>query len=232
MLNEIVSRLEHIPPALLKRLLAGVLWEGTPESGSFALTFDDGPDPDVTPRVLDVLDNTGAKASFFLSGTNAVKEPALVRRIAESGHVIGNHGMNHKSLFLAKADELVREIDDAGKAIADAAGFMPRWFRPPYGLFDLSCLKAVRERDLIMTLWTVLAGDYSDDSGEEVLERIDPFIRPGAIIVFHDTVKGGGAALDGMLNTVVSTAEERGILPGSLESLTLSSSIEVHDADN
>jgi len=232
MIDEIVSRLEHIPPALLKRLLSGVLWEGTPESGTLALTFDDGPDPEITPRVLDVLDENDARGTFFLVGEKVNKYPELARTIIDRGHVVGNHSMTHRSLFLASSDDISAEIDDAQKSIADAVGIVPHLFRPPHGLFDLTGLKIVRERGLSMTLWTVLAGDYSDDSEKEILSRVEPFVRPGAILVFHDTVQGGGLALPVMIQTLLKISDERVVRADTVEALSFSRDIEVADADS
>ncbi len=225
MFDDIVSRLEHIPPAALKKLLTGIVWEGTPDSGTMAVTFDDGPDPGVTPAVLDACDSAGIRGTFFLVGERAAEHPSIVREIVARGHEIGCHAMTHRSLFLVGHDEVVQEIDQALEAIVEAAGITPRWFRPPYGLFDRTCIRAVGERGLTMVLWTVLAGDYSDDSPSEILDRIDRFIAPGSIVVFHDTADGGGEALPGMLLEVGKKASERSIRAGGVSDLSLSPDI-------
>ena len=215
-----IASLEHIPPQPLRRLLSCVRWEGTPESGTFALTFDDGPDPEVTPAMLESLARAGAYATFFLVGSRAARFPGLAREIADAGHMIGNHSMNHRWMFFLGAEETASEIDDASKAIADAAGTIPAVFRPPYGLFDFTCARAVRERGLDMVLWTVLSGDYSGDGPETVLNRVKPFIRPGAIVVFHDTREGGGSGLPRLIDEVLALARERGVAPGRVDGLS------------
>ncbi len=82
--------------------------------------------------------------------------------------------------------------DEAQKAISDATGITPVWFRPPYGIFDFTCSGVVKKRGLSIVLWTVLSGDYSEVSSENIVKTVKPFIRPGAIQVFHDTLNGGG----------------------------------------
>lgn len=231
MFDDIVSQLEHIPPAALKKLLSGIVWEGTPESGTMAVTFDDGPDPDVTPAVLDACDDAGIRGTFFLVGERVAAHPSVAREIVARGHEIGCHAMTHRSLFLAGQDEVGREIDLALEAITDATGVTPHWFRPPYGLFDRTCIRAVGERGLTMVLWTVLAGDYSDDSPAEILDRIDRFIAPGSIVVFHDTADGGGGVLPGMLIEVGRRASERGIRAGGVNDLSLSPDIVLDESD-
>ncbi len=109
-------------------------WRGPRLSGKVALTFDDGPDAAHTPRVLDVLAAHGIKASFFLIGERAAREPALARRIAEEGHDLGNHTWSHRSLWLSGPRETARQVGQGHAAIAEAAGAAPRFFRPPWGM--------------------------------------------------------------------------------------------------
>ncbi|MHB9030457.1 MAG: polysaccharide deacetylase family protein [Candidatus Latescibacterota bacterium] len=220
MISEWLNGLEYIPPAALKRLLSGIRWEGAPDSGSLALTFDDGPDPDITPAVLDVMDSLKARGTFFLVGEQVKKHPSIARQIVERGQAIGNHSMTHSKLLFMKRSEVDSEIDSARQAIADACGVEPTMFRPPYGMFDHTTARAVRDRGLEMVLWTVLSGDYSKSSESKILQRINPFIRAGAIIVFHDTIRGGGSLLPGILKEIGVTAIERGIRLGGVDELS------------
>ena len=179
--------LEHVPPKVLRKMLRKCLWEGTSDSAVMALTFDDGPDPDVTPGILDVLDEISARGTFFLLGEKVQEYPHLAKSIHDRGHTIGNHSMSHHRMFLMKKKNVEYEIDEAQKVLSDATGSKPLWFRPPYGLFDFTCADAVKRRGLSIVLWTVSSGDYSDASSEHILRTVEPFIRPGAIQVFHDT---------------------------------------------
>lgn len=220
---------EHVPPLAMRRLLSGFVWEGTPDSGSMALTFDDGPDPEITPMVLDVLDEAGARGTFFMVGEQVRRYPDIARLVADRGHQVGNHSLTHPRMLLMKRADVEREIDDAGKAISDAAGVEPELFRPPYGIFDFTCAGVVRDREMDMVLWTVLSGDYSDDSPETILGRINPFIRPGGIVVFHDTGKGGGVMLREILRETMRMAGERNIHLGAVEELSRSDEIQVEE---
>ncbi len=211
MIDELLDHLERVPPLLVKQLISGILWEGTPESGVLALTFDDGPDPSVTPQVLEVLAEAGARATFFLTGERAAAHPELVREIACRGHLIGSHAMHHRSLILSGPAAVARELAEAADVIGRAAGAIPRFVRPPYGLFGVAVVKAVRGRGDILVLWTALAGDYRALLPPQIVANVEPFIRPGAILVFHDTQAGGGAALPGIVRDVIGRAAGAGL---------------------
>lgn len=221
MIIEWLKSFEHVPPAAIRHVLRGFIWEGTPDSGAMAVTFDDGPDPEVTPAVLDVLDEMGARGTFFMIGEKVSENPSLARIVAGRGHQLGNHSMTHPRMLLMKRAEVECEIDMAQKTIADATGIEPRMFRPPYGICDFTCANAVRDREMDMVMWTVLSGDYSRDSDETVFRRVERFIRPGAIVVFHDTKAGGGFGLCEILRKTGTLAKERQIRLGALEELSI-----------
>lgn len=99
----------------------------------FFLTFDDGPDPNFTPRVLDVLASVGMRATFFVIGREALRQPELVRRAVREGHAIGNHSFSHRHPWTMRTRVARAEVRDGAVAIADVLGEMPRFFRPPHG---------------------------------------------------------------------------------------------------
>jgi peptidoglycan-N-acetylglucosamine deacetylase len=228
-MSGILHDFEHIPPRILKKLLGDARWEGTPESGTMALTFDDGPDPDITPGVLDTLDEFGARGTFFLVGERVREHPDTARLIVERGHFVGNHSMTHQRMLLMKKKEAGEEIDLAGRIIADASGAIPLLFRPPYGVFSFACARAVRERGMKMILWTVLSGDYSGDTETAILKRVEPFIRAGSIIVFHDKASGGGQNLPGIIKRVARAAGERNIRLGGVDELTFTNELTISE---
>ncbi|MFC1692867.1 polysaccharide deacetylase family protein [Candidatus Latescibacterota bacterium] len=228
MIDELIQHLEHVPPKMLKKLLDGFVWEGTPDSGTMALTFDDGPDPDVTPSVLDALEENSIRGTFFMLGTNAESYPDIASQVLTRGHLIGNHTMNHRKLLLMQKEEVECEIDGAQKAIAEATGFNPQLFRPPHGVFDFSSARVVKNRGLSMVLWTVLSGDYSDDPPSRIIKTVEPYIRAGSIVVFHDTVHGGGSALPAIIREISVIARQRGVRFGSINELTLSDHMEIN----
>ena len=231
MIRKILKSLEHVPPSIIRKKLKGVLWEGTPESGVIALTFDDGPDPEITPLALDTLDEIGARGTFFMVGEQVKEYPSIARLVYERGHILGNHSMTHRSMVLMSRNEIDQEIDSTQKALLDATGTEPEWFRPPYGVFGFTTVDAVRRRGLSMALWTVLSGDYSDDAPESVLQTVKPFIRPGAIIVFHDTVSGGGKELPGILRRISALVGDRDIGFGGIDQLSRHGELDVECSD-
>ena len=222
MIKKILESLEHIPPDFLKRKLDNVLWEGTLDSNSLALTFDDGPDPVITPMVLDTLEEIGARATFFMVGEKVARYPDIARMVADRGHLIGNHTMSHCKMFLMRKKEVEKELDESQAIIGDTVGIYPRWFRPPHGMFDFTVADLVKKKGMSLVLWTVLSGDYSDYSAEKILETIDPFIRPGAIIVFHDTLHGGGKELPGIIREIHRRTSAEAIGLDTIETLAYS----------
>jgi peptidoglycan-N-acetylglucosamine deacetylase len=154
-----------------------------------------------------------------MTGEKAKKYPDIAAEVFKRGHTVGNHSMTHVRMLFMGMKELELEIDSAQKAISDAIGNEPVFFRPPYGVFSLKCAGAVKKRKLKMALWTVLSGDYSDISADKIFANIEPFISPGAIQVFHDTIKGGGMALPGIIRKIGEISTEKGIRLGGIEEL-------------
>ncbi len=149
------------------------------------LTFDDGPSPDVTPRLLDVLAAANVKALFFVIGENVEKHRALVRRIADEGHVLGNHSQTHPWFLVCSRRVIAAELDRCQKLVEDAAGVSPKLVRPPYGQRDLRFNRLARERGLTPVLWSKNLRDYWG-SGPEVLVRRLSGARDGDIVLLHD----------------------------------------------
>jgi peptidoglycan/xylan/chitin deacetylase (PgdA/CDA1 family) len=150
-----------------------------------ALTFDDGPDPTYTPRLLEVLENKGAKATFFMVGENAQLYPDLVRRVANAGHAIGNHSYNHPSFPLITGRERRKQIRACEKVISP---YGQKLFRPPYGHQNFaSSLDALWLGYQIVT-WSVVARDWLDHDADSLLDQIVSKINPGSVIVFHDAL--------------------------------------------
>lgn len=210
---------EHVPPRFLRRIVTCALWEGPPESGTVALTFDDGPDPDITPYMLDTLEERGCRATFFLVGKHVASHPGLARAIVRAGHTVGNHSMSHRRMLFMDKKDIEREIDGASREIFDATGIQPKIFRPPYGVFSFATARKVRDRGMRMVLWTVLSGDYRDDPSDVLLARVKPFVRPGAIMVFHDTVGGGGMMLPDLIEKIISIACDNNLRFGTIDDL-------------
>jgi len=158
-------------------------WDLPGEHRDVFLTFDDGPTPVVTPWVIDRLEEAKAKATFFCLGRNVDKHPEIYKQILAAGHSVGNHSYSHLKGFRSSVR---RYMDDIGLA-ADMID--SKLFRPPYGRIFPGQVKAVmQEYDIIM--WDVLSIDYNSGlSGKRVLENVTRNVKPGSIIVFHDSDK-------------------------------------------
>lgn len=172
------------PPLLYRLLFPEAIWRiSKQESRVVYLTFDDGPIPEVTPWVLDVLDHYGIKATFFLVGDNVRRHPELLDEIKRRGHSYGNHTMHHLQGMKVHSRRYLRDITEANELICSPL------FRPPHGLIRWSQAKAIKERyNLVM--YDLVTRDYSRKLGpEQVLNNIKRYTRNGSIIVFHDSLK-------------------------------------------
>jgi peptidoglycan/xylan/chitin deacetylase (PgdA/CDA1 family) len=185
-----------VPTRPLHRLVgSGALFAGPKDA--LTLTFDDGPDPVRTPAVLDLLARFGARATFFLLGERAARHPALVRRIAQEGHGVGNHSWSHRFLPGLSEGARVVQWDRAHRVLAGLSGRPVQWVRPPYGWADGRFYDRVRERGWRCALWTVDAFDYLG-LGAQWVHRLTARAGRGDVVLFHD----GNPAARGTLGAV------------------------------
>jgi peptidoglycan/xylan/chitin deacetylase (PgdA/CDA1 family) len=168
------------------RLERHLLCSVATEEKRLALTFDDGPHPRHTPRLLDVLAAKGIQATFFLVGRRVATFPGLAREIAARGHEIGNHGYAHVPLPFLPGALLEREVERAGRAIEDATGVRPRFFRPPMGWFTVRALGRVRRLGYEPVIGTVHPRDSSRPGTRRIVEHVAARAGPGAILILHD----------------------------------------------
>jgi peptidoglycan/xylan/chitin deacetylase (PgdA/CDA1 family) len=164
----------------LRRLPAG-------QDGLVALTFDDGPDPEVTPQVLDILDAFGAKASFFVIGRHVERHPGLVRELLRRGHGVENHTYRHPVGFACRGPvSQWREIHRAQQAIEEACGQAPRFFRAPMGLRNPLLDPALAAEGLHLVSWTRRGLDTRRQEPERILARLTRGLSAGDILLLHD----------------------------------------------
>jgi peptidoglycan/xylan/chitin deacetylase (PgdA/CDA1 family) len=160
--------------------------------GELALTFDDGPNPACTPRLLDVLASQNVRATFFLVGGFALVQPGLVHRILAAGHLIGNHSWSHPNLALMATRRVDEELARTRETLEQIAGTPIRYFRPPYGARRPHVLREARMLGMVPVLWNAMTNDWSETSAEATASRLIPLIdrleRHGqaANIVLHD----------------------------------------------
>lgn len=158
----------------------------TNDSRSLALTFDDGPNPTVTPSLLELLDRHNAKATFFLIGRYAAAEPGLVREIAARGHAIGNHTQTHPNLAFVASARLHNELRECDDSIATILGRQPEWMRPPFGARSPILSSVVRRRGGHgVVMWSKWARDWFPQAAAPVIERLAN-VRGGDVVLLHD----------------------------------------------
>jgi peptidoglycan/xylan/chitin deacetylase (PgdA/CDA1 family) len=166
--------LRRLPPAAAPR-------------DAIALTIDDGPDPEVTPRVLDVLDAEAMRATFFCIGRRVLEHPALAREIVARGHAIENHSLRHRHDFsLLGPRAYDRELDAAQRAIADTVGCAPRFFRAPAGLRNVFLQGALERQGLMLASWTRRGFDTVEKDIDAIVRRLTTRLAAGDILLLHD----------------------------------------------
>ncbi len=173
------------PPYLYRLLFPEAIWRIKQRGGRpvVYLTFDDGPIPEVTPWVLDLLDRYGIKATFFMVGDNVRRHPELLEEVRRRGHSYGNHTMHHLQGMKVNARRYLRDVSEAAALIDSTL------FRPPHGLIRWHQGKALKEHYNIV-MYDLVTRDYSRKlTGEQVFDNVRRFARNGSIIVFHDSLK-------------------------------------------
>ncbi|GMA50921.1 polysaccharide deacetylase familiy protein [Alicyclobacillus contaminans] len=193
-----------IPEILFKLLHIRTLYKGPNTTRAIALTFDDGPDPRYTPKVLQILREHGAKATFFLVGRRAAEHPDLVRAILADGHEIASHGHLHRHAWLMTPWSTWRDIREGKRQVERITGQPIRYYRPPWGAFNWFTRIACARLHLQPVLWSVraidwLPGEYADD----VVKRVIQGAHTGAIVLCHDA----GGAEGAPRNTIAALPE-------------------------
>jgi peptidoglycan/xylan/chitin deacetylase (PgdA/CDA1 family) len=179
-----------VETAVLREPTATVVRHARSAKHVIALTFDDGPWPGQTERVLDILRAEEVPATFFVLGARVNLAPTLTRRIAEEGHLIGNHSFSHQALRRIPRQTLRAEIVRTQRAVAGATGATPRWFRAPGGRMDAIGYIELGYHGLRSALWTVDAMDWEPGvASATITHRVLASARPGSVVLLHD---GGG----------------------------------------
>lgn len=180
MIGKFLSRV----PLAYRMLFPGARWRIPAIKGkSIYLTFDDGPIPEVTPWVLDQLDELGVKATFFCVADNVRKYPDLLAEILHRGHQVGNHTYHHLKALGCSTSRYMEDVYAAHELL------QTRYFRPPYGHLKLSQTRAL-SHSFEIVMWDVLTRDYNPRiSPEQVLGYVKQYARNGSIVVFHDSIK-------------------------------------------
>lgn len=199
-------------PRFFQRLYPERIWAFSRSKNEVYLTFDDGPIPEVTPWVLDELKKHNAKATFFCIGDNVQKHPEIFRRIIADGHAVGNHTFNHLNGWKTETSEYIENVESAEKQMLDAGCLkhedgrqlqgseiknqkslivnQQSLFRPPYGKITSKQAKTLQQRGYKIVMWDIISYDYDASiSKEKCLQTVLRNIKPGSVVVFHDSLK-------------------------------------------
>ncbi len=171
--------------------LGDIVWEANIDEKAVAFTFDDGPSPTFTHKILDLLAKYNAKGSFFVIGQQAQIYPDIIKREYREGHEIGNHTYNHYEVTRLSGMELEKDLALAHKAIYDITRVKMRLFRPTSGYYDKKIVRVAKSFNYRVVIWTwgQDSRDWTNISGEKIALQIMKTIRPGSIVLFHD--RGG-----------------------------------------
>jgi peptidoglycan/xylan/chitin deacetylase (PgdA/CDA1 family) len=168
-----------------------VICKGDTTGKKIALTFDDGPHPEVTPAILTALNEFNVKATFFCIGKQVAAQPDIVTQMIAYGHTIGNHTYNHTNLFnFSRAGNMQKELDECSVIIEQTIGKRPHYFRPPYGVTNPNLAKAITHTGMATIGWSLRSMDTAIKDPNKLLKRVTSQLKPGAIVLFHDTQSG------------------------------------------
>jgi len=180
-----------------------VKFQGDTESKKIAITFDDGPIPVMTEKILDILKSHKVPAAFFCIGNRVDDYPTLTKRIHESGHLIGNHSYWHGAMFdLQSPDKIAKELEDTDTAIEKAIGKKPNFFRPPYGVSNPMVAKAVKMGGYKTLGWSIRSFDTVTKDSATLMRRVTKSLKGGDVILFHDYSKATLEILPAFLDHV------------------------------
>lgn len=184
------------------------------EAPKIALTFDDGPSTAWTPALLDGLKERGVKATFFLIGENADKNPEIVKRMAEEGHLIGNHTYHHVELTKVSENEARLELADTSAVIVRITGKEPEYMRPPFGAWQR---KLEQEIQMLPVLWTIDPLDWTTENQDEIVNKVVTEAEENDIILLHDCYK---SSIEAGLR-IIDILQEEGFMFVTVDELLL-----------
>lgn len=174
---------KHRIPAILPLIFPSLLWKVKTKENVIYITFDDGPHPDITPKVLEILNQYNAKATFFCVGENVEKYPETFQLILDANHAVGNHTYNHIKGWKTNTVNYAENINKASKFIGSSL------FRPPYGRITIEQIKSV-SKDYKIIMWSVLTRDYEKNLNiNKAIKKLCNQTSQGDIVVFHDSRK-------------------------------------------
>ena len=188
------------------------------DSMKIAITFDDGPHPHLTRRILDILEKYDVKATFFMIGVNIVNYPDAAKAVIQAGHEVGNHTYTHRHLERMSVDEIEEELDLCEDALEELFEYRPHLFRPPEGAINAYVEHCSREGDYKLILWSLDTRDWEQKDANQIAECVLENISPGDIILMHDYI-GKKSGTPDALEILLPKLLERGFEPVTVSQL-------------
>jgi peptidoglycan-N-acetylglucosamine deacetylase len=202
-------------------MYASLLWHGPRDRREVALTFDDGPSPETTPKVLAQLASAGVQATFFLVGRKVERHPQLVRDIVRAGHLVGLHGFEHDRLFsLRRPARVAADVRRSQATLQRAGAPLPGFFRPPIGFVSHFTVHGARQAGVTLVGCSARALDgFRGASADKVAKRLVHALEPGALLAMHDAAEHDDyvPATLAALPAVLAAVRERGLRPVTLQ---------------
>ena len=184
------------PPKIIRLFYPNLTWKKQTNSKKIWLTFDDGPDPDVTPWLLSCLKNERVKATFFLIGRDMEKFPEIVKLIENEGHVIGNHSYSHKNGWITNNNDYLEDVMRCQKLMPEN-----KLYRPPYGKLSFNQINTLKKQYKLI-LWDVLSMDFNTPSISKIKKNVLNNVENGSIIVFHNNKKSFNVLKESLKNII------------------------------
>ena len=179
----------HKTPFYIQWLYPGVTWKKKKGEKLLYLTFDDGPVPEATPEILQILNDKSIKATFFCVGDNVVKHPEIFTSIIRDGHAVGNHTYNHLNGWKTSSDHYLDNVMKC-KNVMDRQNVKSGLFRPPYGKIQRRQIASLKKENFNIIMWDVLSGDFDKElDHRDCLKKTIKATTDGSIIIFHDSIK-------------------------------------------
>jgi peptidoglycan/xylan/chitin deacetylase (PgdA/CDA1 family) len=204
-------------------------WRG-PNESKVALTFDDGPSPAITPKILDALDRLGWRATFFCLGSLVEQEPNLVAEIVQRGHDVGTHGYDHAHHFARSPAWIVRDLHASVDALK-TCGVEPRYYRPTFGQLTGTTMAAALWLGLEIVLWSAWGREWTTDDHRKVADLVSSRLDDGAIVLLHDNDAFGPIGMADValaaLEPIAESVSRRGLQPATLAELFAGRATEV-----
>lgn len=200
-----INKAKYVPPKIFHYVFSKTIWESNVDK--ILLSFDDGPNIETTPLILEKLKENSIRALFFCVGENVKKYPDLVRQIVGEGHIIGNHTYSHSNinLFAKNVDE---SIGKCSEAIEKITRELPKFFRPPHGQIGLRTEHFMKQNNLKNIMWSLLTYDYKNDINI-VKFAVDKYLSKNSIVVLHDSLKSK-QIIEESIELIVNKAKRNG----------------------